>query len=134
MGKTIIFQSTTMSALKWKLCGIKHTIRLYATISYFLRSLPLFHSNIDLIILSDTAPKIKFSIKDFFGKCDQICSFLWIWPHLLKKSLMENLIFCAVWLFPTISSEFNYFIYFTRPFQLILIDARESLFQMSASF
>ena len=96
MGKTIIFQSTTMSALKWKLCGIKHTIRLYATISYFLRSLPLFHSNIDLIILSDTAPKIKFSIKDFFGKCDQICSFLWIWPHLLKKSLMENLIFCAV--------------------------------------
>ena len=35
----------------------------------------------------DTAQKIKFSIKDFFSKCDQI---------LLKKSLMENLIFCAV--------------------------------------
>ena len=39
---------------------------------------------------------MKFSIKDFFNKCDQIRSFLWIWSHLLKKSLMENFIFCAV--------------------------------------
>ena len=43
-----------------------------------------------------TAQKIKFSIKDFFSKCDQIHSFLQIWSHLLKKSLMENFIFCAV--------------------------------------
>ena len=35
--------------------------------------------------------KMKFSIK-----CDQISSFLWIWSYLLKKSLMENFIFCAV--------------------------------------
>ena len=42
------------------------------------------------------APKIKFSIKDFFSKCDQIGSFLRIWSHLPKKSLMENFIFCAV--------------------------------------
>ena len=28
--------------------------------------------------------------------CDQICSYLWIWSHLLKKSFLENLIFCAV--------------------------------------
>ena len=41
--------------------------------------------------------KMKFSIKDFFSKCDQICSFLWIWSHLLKNSLMENFIFCAVY-------------------------------------
>ena len=34
--------------------------------------------------------KMKFSIIDFFSKCDQIRS------HLLKKSLMENFIFCAV--------------------------------------
>ena len=40
--------------------------------------------------------KMKFSIKDFFSKCDQIGSFLRIWSHLLKKSLMENFIFCAV--------------------------------------
>ena len=40
----------------------------------------------------------KFSIKDFFSKCDQIHRKLGIWLHLLKKSLMENFIFCAVWL------------------------------------
>ena len=39
---------------------------------------------------------MKFSIKDFFGKCDQIRRFQRIWSHLLKKSLMENFIFCAV--------------------------------------
>ena len=40
-----------------------------------------------------TAQKMKFSIKDFF-KCEQIRIFLRIWSHLLKKSLMENFIFC----------------------------------------
>ena len=40
-----------------------------------------------------TARKMKFSIKDFFSKCDQIHSFLRIWSHLLKRSLMENVIF-----------------------------------------
>ena len=39
---------------------------------------------------------MKFSIKDFFSKCDQVRSFLWIWSDLLKKSLMENFILCAV--------------------------------------
>ena len=39
---------------------------------------------------------MTFSMKDSFSKCDQICSFLWIWSHLLKKSLMGNFIFCAV--------------------------------------
>ena len=43
-----------------------------------------------------TAPKMKFSIKDFFSKCDQIRRKLRIWSHLRKKSLMENSIFCAV--------------------------------------
>ena len=44
----------------------------------------------------ETAQKLKFSIKDFFSKCYQSRSFLWIWSHLLKKSFMENFIFCAV--------------------------------------
>ena len=39
---------------------------------------------------------MKFTIKYFFRKCDQICMELRIWSHLPKKSLMENLIFCAV--------------------------------------
>ena len=43
-----------------------------------------------------TAQKMKFSIKDFFSKCDQIRRKLRIWSHLLKKSLMENFTFCAV--------------------------------------
>ena len=34
----------------------------------------------------------------FFSKCDQIRSFLWIWSHLLKKSLMENFIFCVMFI------------------------------------
>ena len=42
-----------------------------------------------------TAHKMKFSIKGFFRKCDQIRSFLWIWSYLLKKSLMGNFIFLA---------------------------------------
>ena len=45
----------------------------------------------DLVTL--TAQKMKFSIKDFFSKCDQMRRKLRIWPHLLKKSLMENFIF-----------------------------------------
>ena len=32
---------------------------------------------------SITAQKMKFFIKDFFSKCDQICRKLWIWSHLL---------------------------------------------------
>ena len=39
---------------------------------------------------------MKFSIKDFFSNCDQIRSKPLIWSHLLKKSLMENFIFCAM--------------------------------------
>ena len=39
-------------------------------------------------MIYSTAKKMKFSFKDF--------SFLRIWSHLLKKSLIENFIFCAV--------------------------------------
>ena len=45
---------------------------------------------------SNTAPKMKNSINDFFSKYNQIRKELWIWSHLLKKSLMKNLIPCAV--------------------------------------
>ena len=43
-----------------------------------------------------TAQKMKFSIKDFFSKCDQIRSKLRIWSHLPKKCLMENFTFCLM--------------------------------------
>ena len=48
------------------------------------------------MIFSNTARKMKFSIKDFFSKYDQIRRKMRIWSHLLKKSLMENFILCAV--------------------------------------
>ena len=44
-------------------------------------------------LLSNTVQQVKFSIKYFFGKYDQIRSFLRIWSHLLKKYLIENFIF-----------------------------------------
>ena len=43
-----------------------------------------------------TAQKTKFFNKDIFSKCDYIHKKLRNWSHLLKKSLMENFIFCAV--------------------------------------
>ena len=50
--------------------------------------------NTDFLVLTQ---KMKFFIKDYFSKCDQIRSFLWIWSHLLKKSLTESFIFlCSV--------------------------------------
>ena len=36
-----------------------------------------------------TAQKMKFSIKDFFSKCEQIRRRLGIWSHLLKKSFVQ---------------------------------------------
>ena len=45
---------------------------------------------------------MKFSIEDFFSKCDEIRSFRRIWSHLMKKSLMENFIFWAVYIFQNV--------------------------------
>ena len=47
-------------------------------------------------LTTSPAQKMKFPMKNFFSKYDQIRSYLRIWSHLLKKSLMENFIFCAV--------------------------------------
>ena len=50
---------------------------------------------IDFLIVR-TPQKIKFLIRDFFSKCEQIHSLLGIRSHLLNISLMENFNFCAV--------------------------------------
>ena len=52
--------------------------------------------NLTPLVYQPLHKKMKFSVKDFFSKCDQIRSFLQIWSDLLKKSLMENFIFSAV--------------------------------------
>ena len=43
-----------------------------------------------------TAQEIKFSIKVFFSKCDQIRRILLVCSHLLKKFSIKNFIFSAV--------------------------------------
>ena len=60
--------------------------------SFYMRSL---RQTKDFI--ADTATqKMKFSIKDFFGRYDQIRSILQFWSHFRKKFLRENFIFCAL--------------------------------------
>ena len=56
----------------------------------------LVRRNAAPFLVYDTTKKRKFSIKDFFSKCDQMRSKLRIWSHLQKKYSMENFIFCAV--------------------------------------
>ena len=41
---------------------------------------------------------MKFSVKGFFIKCDQIRRKLRIWSHLLKKYFKENFNLCAVFI------------------------------------
>ena len=43
---------------------------------------------------------MKFAIKDFFSKCGQIRSFLRIWSHLPKKSLLQTSFFVQCILCP----------------------------------
>ena len=50
---------------------------------------------------------MKFSNKYFFRKCDQFRRKLRIWSHLLKKSLIENFIFCAVTIPTLMDIEFD---------------------------
>ena len=64
-------------------------------IPYFLlKAIFIYYLNYEAY---DTAQKMKFSIKNYFSKCDPIHSFLRIWSYLLKKSSMENLTFCTQW-------------------------------------
>ena len=58
------------------------------------RDFTVFSESFNSVWAISTAQKMKFSIKDFFSKYDQICRKSR--SHLLKKSLMENVIFCAV--------------------------------------
>ena len=64
--------------------------------SELMFSLPGLGLLLRLLLKPSISQKMKFSIKYFFSKCDQVRSFLRIWLHLLKKSFMENFIFCAV--------------------------------------
>ena len=64
-----------------------------------------------LLYRNHTAQKMKFSIKDFFSKCDQILSFLRMWSHLLKKSLMETSIFVQCHPTDLLSKSMDWFLH-----------------------
>ena len=59
-----------------------------------------------------TAHKMKFSIKYFFCKNDQIQRKLQSWSYLLKESLMENFMFLCSECFPMDLDFLNYNIFF----------------------
>ena len=78
---------------------------------------------------------MKFPIKDFFSKCDQIRRKLRIWSHLLKKSLTEkNFTFCAViiYYFTTFTDYLIFYIHicfgFVRPQPLFEILNKDKIF------
>ena len=64
--------------------------------AHFRECEKLVKSLISNCLINFAAQKMRFSIKDFFSKCEQIRRKPRIWSLLLKKSLMENFIFCAV--------------------------------------
>ena len=80
----LVFQRYYNKVLSLKFC----------TCQFILQS-KLLHFDLESFV-RDTAQKMKFSITDFCSKYGQIRSFLRIWSHLLKKSVMENFIFCVV--------------------------------------
>ena len=63
----------------------------------FTRKGILLRNFLQFATFSTALTKMKFSIKDFSGKYDQIRRKLRLWSHLLEKSLMENFIFCVVY-------------------------------------
>ena len=67
---------------------IAYCVKEYVSVPYEGHFIMLYNSTLH--------KKMKFSIKNFFSKCDQIRRKLQICSHSLKKSLMQNFIFCAV--------------------------------------
>ena len=65
--------------------------QLFIILQYFTREICTIRTV--LTEPSYAAQKLKFSIKDFFSKCDQVRIKLRVWSDLLKKSLMQNFIF-----------------------------------------
>ena len=95
---SIIFHVSTYNIYIYIICiYILYVLYIYIDILLdFLQYLQIFIMNFEEPPFSpNTAQNMKFSIKDFFSGCDQVCSFLQISAHLLKKSLMENFFVCV---------------------------------------
>ena len=77
------------------LFSVKITSFLFSVKKDFLSQFELLSKKILSFSEQTLHTKMKFFIKDFSSKCDQIRIFR-IWSHLLEKSFMENFIFCVV--------------------------------------
>ena len=77
-----------------------------------------------LLILICTAQKVKFFTKDFFSKFDQIRRKLRICSHLLKKSWMENFIFCRVMMQQVYVTSWGFLINWTPILFLIITELK----------
>ena len=81
------------------------SICLMAKISACNTSIECFYYSIFAGIFLSLHKKMKFFTKDLYSRCDQVPRKLRIWWHLLKESLMENFIFCAM--FGNLSSQWK---------------------------
>ena len=100
--------ATTFGNVVVKIPQIKILLMVLVTLLFLITVLQIYLLKIwvktilrkiiiaSIIYWMDAAQKLKFSIKNFFSKCDQIHTKLQIWSLLLEKSLMENFIFWAV--------------------------------------
>ena len=94
-------------AFRWRF--LQKQLKTFSCQLFFKKTLPqMFDRVLDTPL---TEQKMKFSIMNFCSKCDQIRSFLQIWSHLLKESLMENLIFCTVSVSVSLGQEFSGFVH-----------------------
>ena len=71
----------------------------------------------------DTLQKMKFSVKGFFSKCDQIRSFLWILSQILKKSYMKTLFFVQCYILVKVK---NIQIFYKQNIFLLCKEVREA--------
>ena len=77
-----------------KVHSVRHTSLTFNSVKLCKR--PEVNSEPAYFLYIHTAQKMKFPIKDFHSKYDQVPSFLLIWSHLQKGFLKENFIFCAM--------------------------------------
>ena len=89
----ILFQMVLGTIFKDKTA--RQTLCFFQKQLYLLSQSQIAYENLSLQ-LETPLKKMRFSTKDFFSKYDQILRKLRICSHLLKKSLMENPIFCEV--------------------------------------
>ena len=92
-GVLIGMETSKMFHNLWILVAIWKWIPACWNIQLLLNMYSLFYS-VNVTEKNCIFKGMKFSIKDFSSKSDQICSsFLQIMSHLLKKFLSENFIF-----------------------------------------